>query len=419
MNRRRKSGRVADDLDEEQAGQFDEHSMMAVDIGSDSEPAGLAPDTPAPATESPVIFMEPLLPPDEALSTTMLQQPEMSNYPCMSPQVNPLLSYGSHLSEAGILTEVTADPDMVGEVDIEISTQQPMPEGSLTEEHCLDGQETSNHSQQDISSIIWESVVSPVSTSGSDSLHSSPSSSNHSNATAAADISSSPTTSMATPVPTSSPGASTSASHTQPQLQVPYYMPPFSIPFTAGQPPFLVPGPYPPMSYVPRPAYTYGAPIPGPFQAFQYAPPPGQLGPYALRPYPYPPWGPYGGGAADANWVDLNAQAQGQMQTPGHVHGKAVRRRGRAAAAGEDGLRIVLVQPKSSLDDPGSSSITALTSTSGPTGPVSDPCESPPSLSAANSPGAAMSSVTHSATPAESEGQVATVSIFLLSWFTM
>ena len=415
MNRRRKSGCATGDLDEEQADQVGEHSMMAVDMGSDSEAADLAPDTPAPATESPVIFMEPLLPPDEALSTTMLQQSEMSDYPSMPPQVNPLLSYGSHLSEAGVLTEVTTDPNMVGEVDIEISSQQSVPEGSLAEERCLDGQETPNHGQQDISSIIWESVVSPVSTNGSDSLQSSPSSSNHSNATATADMSSSPATSLATPVPASSPGTSNSASHTQPQFQVPYYMPPpFSIPFTAGQPPFLVPGPYPPMSYVPRPAYTYGPPIPGPFQAFQYAPPPpGQLGPYGLRPYPYAPWGPYASGSADANWVDANAQAQGQIQTQGHVQGKALRKRGRAAAAGEDGLRIVLVQPKSSLDDTATSSITALTSTSGSTGPVSDPCQSP-SLSTVNSPGAAVSSATHPATHPDSEEQVAAVSVFVV-----
>jgi hypothetical protein len=417
MNRRRKSGCATGDLDEEQADQVGEHSMMAVDMGSESEAADLAPDTPAPATESPVIFMEPLLPPDEALSTTMLQQSEMSDYPSMPPQVNPLLSYGSHLSEAGVHTEVSTDPNMVGEVDIEISSQQSVPEGPLVEEHCLDGQETPNHGQQDISSIIWESVVSPVSTNSSDSLQSSPSSSNHSNATATADMSSSPATSLATPVPASSPGTGNSVPHTQPQLQVPYYMPPpFSIPFTAGQPPFLVPGPYPPMSYVPRPAYTYGPPIPGPFQAFQYAPPPpGQPGPYGLRPYPYAPWGPYASGSADANWVDANAQTQGQIQTRGHVQGKAVRKRGRAAAAGEDGLRIVLVQPKSSLDDTATSSITALTSTStsGSTGPVSDPCESPSSLSTVNSPGAAVSSASHPATHPDSEEQVAAVSVLL------
>jgi hypothetical protein len=219
---------------------------------------------------------------------------------------------------------------------------------------------------------------------------------------------------MATPVQAPSLGTSTTASHTQPQL--PYYMPPFSIPFTAGQPPFLVPGPFPPMSYVPRPAYTYGTPIPGPFQAFQYPPPPpGQIGPYALRPYPYPPWGAYTSGTVDANWVDANGQTQGQMQTQGHVQGKAQRKRGRAAAAGEDGLRIVLVQPKGSLDDPAVSSIAStieLTSTSGPTGPVSGPCESP-SQSTVNSPGAGVSSAAHSATPTDTEEQVATVSIFL------
>jgi hypothetical protein len=422
MNRRRKSGRdkcVAGDLDEEPAGQVGEHSVMDVDMGSDDELAGLVPETPAPDTESPVIFMEPLLPPDEALSTTMLPQSEMSDYPGMPSQVNALLSYGSCLSEPGVLTEVITDPDVADEMDIGISTLQSVPEGSLVEEHCLDVQDTCNHNQQDISSMIWGGAVSPVSTSDSDSLssQSSPSSSMRSVATATADMSSSPATAsvMATPIPAPSPGMSTSVSHIQPQLQVPYYVPsPFPVSFTPGQPPFLVPGPYPPMSYVPRPAYTYGAPIPGPFQAFQYAPPPpGKHGPYALRPYPYPPWGPYAGGAVDTNWVDANAQGQVQMQSQGHGQGKAQRKRGRAAATGEDGLRIVLVQPKGSVDDPATSSITSaitLTSTSGSTGPVSDPR---PSLSTTNSPGTGMSATTQSAVPMESEGQVATVSILL------
>ena len=193
--------------------------------------------------------------------------------------------------------------------------------------------------------------------------------------------------------------------------------PPFSIPFTPGQPPFLVSGPYPPMPYVPRPAYTYGTPVPGAFQAFQYAPPPpGQVGPYALRPYPYPPWGPYANGAADANWVDANAQTQVQMQTQGNAQSKAQRKRGRAAAAGEDGLRIVLVQPKSSLDDSAASSTIVsaitLTSTPGPTGPVSDPCDPCSSAPSTNSPGAGVSSETHSAAPTDTEEQVTLVSIF-------
>jgi hypothetical protein len=155
MNRRRKSGRdndVLGDLDEEQAGQVGEHAAMAFDMGSDSDLASLEPQTPAPATESPAVFMDPLLPPEEAVATTIQQQSEMSDYPSMPQhhqQVDSLHSYGTHLSEAGVVTEVTADLDAAGDVDIGISTQPPLPEGSL-EEHCLDGQEISNHGQQDI-----------------------------------------------------------------------------------------------------------------------------------------------------------------------------------------------------------------------------------------------------------------------------
>ncbi len=365
--------------------------------------------------------MEPLLPPEETVPTTIPQQSEMSSYDDMPQQVDSLLSYG-HLSEAGVVTEVTTDPDAAGDIDAGILTQPSLPDGSLAEEHCLDGQEISTHDQQAISSMVWGNAVSPISASGSDSLpsQSSPSSSRRSIATAAADMSSSPATTsvMATPVQAPSPETSMSASHVQPQLPIPYYMsPPFSVPFTPGQPSFLVPGPYPPMSFVPRPAYTFGSPIPGHMQAFQYTPPPGQLGAYALRPYPYPTWGSYANGAVDANCADANAQAQGQvpMPTQGHVQGKAQRKRGRAGASGEDGLRIVLVQPKSSLDDPAAASAAsadALTSTSG-----SDPCETI-SSSMVNDPGVDVSSTTHLATPADSEEQAATVSISCSSGLT-
>ena len=425
LNRRRyKSGRdtdVPDDLDEEQDSQVEEHPAVAVDMESDSDPADLEPQTPVlaspvpatsvPATGSSAVFMEPLLPPGEVVPTTMQQQSEMSNYPSMPQhpqQVNSLHSYGPHLSEAGVVAEVNSNLDAAGDVP-------SLPEGPLVEEHRLDG-------HQNISCMIWGNAVSPVST-GSDSLpsQSSPSSSRRS---AVADMSSSPatTSAMATPVAEPSPGTSTNASHTQPQLQMPYYMsPPYSVPFTPGQPSFLVPGHYPPVSYVARPGYTFSASIPGPFQNYQYAaPPPGQVGSYALRPYPYPTWGPYASGAVDANWSDANAQTQAQMQmqmqTQGHVKGKARRKRGRATASGEDVLRIVLVQPKNFHHDPATASAArAETSTPGPVGPISDPCERPTSLSRANGPSVDVSRTTHLTTPADSVGQeAATVSIFLV-----
>lgn len=414
INRRRKSGREKDavgDLDEDQVG---EHSVITADMGSDSEPPGLVSETPAPSTEPPTIFMDPLLPPEETSPDTMPPQSEMSEYPGIPPQLDPLLSYGSGVSEAGVLSQVTTNLAAAGDVDFEISSRQSVTGGTSVEEHCVGDQEIPNHSQQDIPSMVWGSAMSPVSTSGSDSIlpQSTPSSTTRSNTTATADMSSSPatTTVSATSIPTMSAGAS----HIQPQFQVPYYMPPpFSIPYTPGQPSFLVPGPYPPISYAPHPSYTYAPPVPGPFQTFQYAPPPpGQPGSYALRPYPYPPWGPYASGTIEANWLDSSSQPQLQV----HTQGKAQRKRGRAGAASEDGLRIVLVQPKNTFEDGATASATsaiALASTPGPARTFSDPSLSPPSLSAANSPGDDVSSPTGPTTPAEPGEQVATVSLFL------
>lgn len=413
MNRRRKSGRdpsVPGDLDEESGGQVDDHSMMAMDIGPADEETDLMLET-APTTEPSVIFMDPLLPPEESLATPMLQQSELSDYPDASPKLSQLLSYGPSLSE-GDLIEVTVASDVVGEVGIEISCQQAAIEGASAEEHCIDDQEVPDLNEQDISSLVWGDAVSPVSTSGSDSIPSQSTSS-----------SSSATTVTATPTPVQLPGTNSSASHVQPQFQVPYYVPsPFSIPYTPGQPPFLVPGPYPAMPYAPRPPYTYGTPLSGPFQTFQYAPPPtGQLGPYALRPYPYPPWGPYPNGVADANWSDTSVQAQMQIQTQGHMHGKGQRKRGRAGASGEDGLRIVLVQPKGAISEDAAASATrsnSMVSTSGPARTTSDPGLSPPS-NTDNSPGDDVSSATGPATPADSEEQVATVSQVYFSFPTL
>ena len=397
MNRRRKSGRdqsVPGDLDEESSGQMGEHSVVDIDMGPGDEETNLMLETAEPS----VIFMEPLLPPEETLPTPMLQQSELSDYPDVPLEASQLLSYGPSLSEEA-LTEVTVSPDVAGEVGIEIPGQQSVIEGASAEEHCVDGQELPNLNQQDISALVWGDAVSPVSTSGSDSIPSQSTSS-----------SSSATTVTATPAPAQLPGTNSSASHVQPQFQVPYYMPsPFPIPYTPGQPPFLVPGPYPPMPYTPRPPYTYGTPLPGPFQAFQYGPPP-TGGPYPLRPYPYPPWGPYPNGVADAN--DTGIQAQVQIQAQGHTQGKGQRKRGRAGASGEDGLRIVLVQPKGAVSEDAAASATSSNSVVSPSGPAqtaSDPGLSPPSSSTDNSPGDDVSSATGPATPADSGEQVSTV----------
>jgi hypothetical protein len=374
MNRKRKSDRdkgIAGDLDDPVVDQVVEYATtaMAIDVvESIAEPSGMALETLTPASaldQPPIIFMEPLLPPAEALP---LQQSEVSEFPIVSPRDSSLLSYEAPIPDADVIIDTT-DP---GEVDIETSSQQSNTKEASAEEPCPDHQEVSEHGQQDIPSVVWRSAGSPVSsTSGSDSTSSNSALSPgaRSKVTMEANTTSSPTTSTVSTA-ASSNGTSTSTAHIQPQFQVPYYMPPpFSLPYTSGQPPFLIPGPYSPMTYPLRPSYTYGTPTPSPFQSYQYAPappPPGQMVPYALRPYPYPPWAPYANGSIEANWLDASAQAHVQTQ----VQTKSQRaKRGWGAAdqlaPSEDGLRIVMVQPKGFNDiDIASSPASSVTSVS-------------------------------------------------------
>ena len=399
MNRKRKSDRdkvVAGDVGDEVAGQIVEHASMATDIvGSITESSSLALETPTPASAQPIIFMEPLLPPAETLPTIMLQQSEISEYPSIPPRDSPLLSYECAILDANV---VIGTGDLC-EVDIETSSQQSITEESLADEPCPSNQEVSAHprGQQDIPSVIWRSAVSPVSsTGGSDtsSSNSAPSSGARSNDTMGANTASSPSASaVSTTAGSTSPSPSTA--HIHPQFQVPYYMPPpFSVPYTPGQPPFLIPGPYSPMPYPLRPSYTYGTPAPSPFQGYQYAPappPPGQLAPYALRPYPYSPWAPYANGPLEANWLDASAQAyfQTQVQTKSQ-RAKSGWRVTDQFAPGEDGLRIVMVQPKGFNDidvTTSASSITSATaSESRPTQIIPDPSMSCSPQSSAEGP---------------------------------
>ncbi|KAI9444191.1 hypothetical protein H4582DRAFT_1069488 [Lactarius indigo] len=359
MNRKRKSDRdkgFPSDVNEEVAGQVVEHANMATDVvESVTEPSSLALETPTPAPDQPIIFMEPLLPPTlplppaEALPSIMPQQSEMSEYPGVSPRDSPLLSYEPAIPGADVIVD-TAD---LGEIDIETSSQQSITEDASAEDLCPRNPDVSSHGQQDIPSAAWRSAMSPVSsTSGSDSRSSS--SGAHSGVTVA-NTTSSPTTSTASTA-AGSTGTSTSAAHVQPQFQVPYYMPPpFPLPYTPGQPPFFISGPYSPMPYPLRPSYPYGTSTPGPFQAYQFAPvppPPGQLAPYTLRPYPYPAWAPYANGSMETNWFDASVQAHVQIHT--QVQTKSLRaKRGWVAdqlAPGEDGLRIVMVKPRGISD---------------------------------------------------------------------
>ncbi|KAI9510191.1 hypothetical protein F5148DRAFT_622731 [Russula earlei] len=162
MHRRRKSGRdksVTGDLDEDQASQVGENSVTCADIVSDDEPASLTPETPTSAADPQIVFLDPLIPPDEVPPTTTLQRPDLSDYP---PPIDTLHSYDSSLSETGVLAEVTAEPDLTGEVEFEDSIGQSVAEGSSAEGHRGDSQDTSNHGQQDVSSMVWGSDLNDL-----------------------------------------------------------------------------------------------------------------------------------------------------------------------------------------------------------------------------------------------------------------
>jgi len=417
MNRKRKSDcnrGITGSIDEELTGQVGGHESMVTDaIESITEPSGLEPETPtsAPVPDQQVIFVEPLLPPAETPPTIVLQQSEVSEYPYVPPRDDRLLSYESAIPDAGIIVD-TADP---GELDIETSSQQPISEEIPAEEPCTGDQVVSAH-VQDIPSEVWRSVVSPVSsTSGSDSASSNSalSSCAPSHVTTGANTASSPTLTISTA--TSSTGTSTNTTYIQPQFQVPYYMPPpFSVPYTQGQPPFLIPGPYSPIPYPLRPPFTYGTPPPGPFQAYQYAPvppPPGQVAPYTLRPYPYPPWAPYANGFIDTNWFESSAQTQ--LQTQVQLKPQRAKRGWGIAdqlAPSEDGLRIVMVQPKSFHDvgntSPADSVPPASAAESRTTQTVSESHPRRPPRGVAGSPRAELSSAKWRAASANSTGAV-------------
>jgi hypothetical protein len=428
MNRKRKSDRdkgIDGDVGDEVAGQVVELASMDADVVesiTESSSLGLETPTPAPGSDHPIIFMEPLLPPTGTLPTIILQQSELSEYPSVPPRDSPLLSYECAIPDANVIVD-SADP---GEVDIETSSQQSITEEASADETCPGNQEVSEHmhGQQDIPSVAWRSAMSPVSsTTGSDSSSSNSalSPSAPSDVTMGENTASSPIASTLSTV-TLSTGSSTSTAHIQPQFQVPYYMPPpFSMPYSPGQPPFLIPGPYSPMPYPVRPSYAYGTPAPCPFQAYQYAPappPPGQLAPYALRPYPYAPWAPYANGSIETNWFDASAQAHVQTQ----VQTKSQRaKRGWGVAdqlAPGEGLRIVMVQPNGFNDidtasSPASSITSASASESRPTRAIPVPSVSCSPLSSADGPHAEELSAKRSATATDSTSAVSGVFIIL------
>lgn len=198
--------------------------------------------------------------------------------------------------------------------------------------------------------------------------------------------------------------------------------PPFSVPYSTGQPPFLIPGPYSPMPYPLRPSYAYGTPAPCPFQAYQYAPappPPGQLTPYTLRPYPYASWAPYATGSIEASWFDASAQTH--VQTQAQTKSQRAKRGWGVAdqlAPGE-GLRIVMVQPNGFNDIDTTSSTGSITSASAsesrPTRKVPVPSISSPLSLANGSPHAEESSAKRPAMATDPTSAVSGVYIVLFT----
>ena len=430
MNRKRKSDRdkgIAGDVGDEVAGQIVELASMDTDVVesiTESSSSALETPTPASVSDHPIIFMEPLLPPTETLPTMMLQQSEMSEYPSIIPRDSPLLPYQCAIPDANVIID-TADP---GEVDVETSSQQSITEEASADEPCPGNQVVSAHmhGQRDITSVTWRSAASPVSSTGgsdSSSSNSALGSGSPLKVTMEEDTAPSPSASTVSTIPILT-GSSTTSAHIQPQFQVPYYMPPpFSVPYSTGQPPFLIPGPYSPMPYPLRPSYAYGTPAPCPFQAYQYAPappPPGQLTPYTLRPYPYASWAPYATGSIEASWFDASAQTH--VQTQAQTKSQRAKRGWGVAdqlAPGE-GLRIVMVQPNGFNDidttsSPTGSITSASASESRPTRKVPVPSISSPLSLANGSPHAEESSAKRPAMATDPTSAVSGVYIVLFT----
>ncbi|KAI0264603.1 hypothetical protein BC834DRAFT_881619 [Gloeopeniophorella convolvens] len=416
LNRRRKSDRekgIFSEPDEPIAAPSratspaDDHMGVTVDIELGAETPDLdsdlidpTPDAATPIPDTQIIFTDPLLPPGETIPVVAPPQQSVQEFSTTLPQ-DTILVYGPAVPESAVLSEGSTNPTLIGEGG-RILNQHPNTGNSTSpEEHAPLQNAAPKRPRLDLHADAWRSTTSSSLASGpaSSPPDSTAGSSVRSSAATMASTPSSPATSTTStaPAPTVSPASSTSPSHMQPQFQVPYYMPPpFSLPYTPGQPPYYVPSPYPPMAYPSRPPYTYGAGAPSPFQGYQYAPPaPGQLSPYPLRPYAYPAWAPYANGPAEVNWFDPNAQANVHTHTQYQNKTRAPRKRARATAGGsmmgQEGLRIVMVQPKVSTSTaPRAAASVAAPSPPPPekTRPVA-PAVSPSQVEAALSEGAA------------------------------
>ncbi|KAF8260769.1 hypothetical protein EI94DRAFT_875686 [Lactarius quietus] len=168
------------------------------------------------------------------------------------------------------------------------------------------------------------------------------------------------------------------------------------------------PSPYSPMDTRcgHRTRMAHLLPAPSKHTSMPRAPPPGQLAPYALRPYAYAPWAPYANGSIEANWFDASAQAH--VPTQAQTKSQRAKRGWGVAdqlAPGEDGLRIVMMQPKGFSDidvaaSPASSVTSSSASESRPTQTIPEPSMSCSSQSLTKGPPHAEESSANSNWPA-------------------
>ncbi|THH09620.1 hypothetical protein EW146_g8635 [Bondarzewia mesenterica] len=155
------------------------------------------------------------------------------------------------------------------------------------------------------------------------------------------------------------------------QFQVPYYMPPpYNVPYGMGQPPYYTPGTFPPVALSPYTSYSPFAPPPPPYASYQpsmFAPgaPPRQ---YIYSPHA-PQWQAYGVGGSmmDLGAYDPSGQHTPQTKTPARSQAPKRKRNGQAATASpapEQELQIVMVkQPRATNGSSNGSTSVAIANT--------------------------------------------------------
>ncbi|KAI0042822.1 hypothetical protein FA95DRAFT_1563936 [Auriscalpium vulgare] len=306
-----------DDLEEAHDGPLATvNASMANSTAMSSMPLG----TSKPAA-IPVVFMDPLLPPEPEESSDR-PTPASGNETLMSglngATSSPPLDHVSPPSDHTPSFTPSHPPNSAGAVS------SPAPAAATSAGAVPSTESTIGNAEppakkkrgpykrkaQDSNSTVWRVGTATGTAGAGPSSATAPSSST---ANIAAE-----NTGVATPSAGPSPaGSATSSSaanatptHMQPQFQVPYYMPPpFSMPFQPGQPPYYVHLPYPPRA----PYAAYGAPFQS-FQPLPTVPLPGSLQGYPPR-YGYPAWGPYVPPAPEANTPNVQAQQAAPKKT--------------------------------------------------------------------------------------------------------